>query len=114
MSAREDIAAAASTVDGINVSPTIRESTKVGDGWLRLNKMTRADNGYGFINTWDIFIVVPQDNASAETWLDENAGLLEDALHRELYVTTITPTSISLETSGTSVWAVHISGTREN
>lgn len=109
MSDREDIAAAANAVAGINVYPGFRESTKIGDGWMKLIGMTPQT--FGYIREWMVVIVIPNQVTGAEEWMDTNLEAIADALSRQLEITKITPTAVPLSESGT-VYAVAIQGVR--
>src|SRR5680860_1505624 len=81
---RQMLAKAASTVDGINVAPYFRTPTRPGDGSVRLDRMTRDLNGFGFVNTWNVVVLLPEDLASAEKWLDEKAPALIEVLSEHM------------------------------
>lgn len=108
MSDRDDIAAALNAVEGINVYPGFRESTKVGNGWITLAKMTPQE--FGYIKDWKVTIVIPNQITAAEEWMDGYLEVLAEAVKRQLEVTQILPTQISV--SGTTVYAVVIQGVR--
>lgn len=110
MSDREDIAAALSAVEGISVTPGFRESTKVGDGWITLGKMTPQD--FGYIKEWRVTIVIPNERTAAEVWMDANLEVIADAVKRQLEVTQVTPAEIPLKETGTTVYAIVIQGVR--
>lgn len=113
MSVREEIAAAAILIDGISVTPYYRQSLKPGDGFVRLGQRGRDGSGIGFLDTWEIWLAVSQDVASAEQWLETNLDDLLVSLGSALYVTTVTPTELVIGTGGASIPGVIIAGTRE-
>lgn len=114
MSARQDIANALNTVAGINVYPGFRESTKIGDGWIDLMAMQPADD-FGYINTWHITIVMPQQINAEEVWLDNNLEALAEAVKRELFLQRMSLVNKPLDVNaGAAIRAVVIQGTREN
>lgn len=113
MSARDELAAAASTISGINVTPRYRQSPKPGDGFVRLSQRARDDSGLGFIDTWQIWLAVSQDVVTTEQWLEDNLDDLLAALDGAMYVTTVTPTELVIGTGGPSIPGVIVEGARE-
>ncbi len=67
---RQAIADAASTVAGVTCTPQYRLSLNPGDACVRLTVANRAANGFGFVNTWQVWVALSQDLATAEAWLD--------------------------------------------
>lgn len=110
MSAREDIADAANTVDGLNVTPAFRQVTKPGEGFVSWNGSDRDDSGFGFIDRWSVWIAASQDRVTAELWIEENLPAILDALRPELVVTTANPTEMILGTG--SINGLVIEGNR--
>lgn len=107
---REAIAAAANTVEGVNVSPHYRQSTKSGDGFVALGRGDRSSNGIGFMNKWEVFVALPQDLETAEKRLDVLLNPLVTALSTELVVTGFYPTDLTLGSG--SLPCVVIEGSR--
>lgn len=107
---REVIAAAANTVAGVNVNEWFRQTTKPGDGYVVWSRGDRASNGIGFMNRWEVFIVLPSDLQAAEKWLDERLNQLVNALHTEFVVTSFYPTDLALDSGKLS--CVVIEGSR--
>lgn len=107
---RTAIADAASTVDGVQVTPYFRQVTKPGAGMVRLDRMNRSENGFGFMATWQVLVVLSQDIEVAEKWLDEKTSELVEAIGQELIVTTVTPQQLAIDTG--NVPCVVIEGTR--
>lgn len=112
MTTRADIAAAATLVAGVNVSPYFRQNLKAGDGFVTFVSRARGDNGFGFVDTWGVFVAIPQDVKAAEEWLDANLDTLLAELDVEILVQTVAPDTFTLP-GGASVNAVSITGTRE-
>lgn len=104
------IANAANTVEGINCTPYFRQSTKPGDAMVRLDRMVRDASGFAYMFTWQVVVMLPQDVAQAEKWLDANLPSLIDAVNEELVVTTVTPQQLQLDTG--TVPVVFIEGNR--
>lgn len=111
MSTRTEIAAAASAVVGLNVSPNFRQSLKSGDGFVRLASRVRGDNGFGWIDTWEVWVALPQDVVAGEKWLETNLQDLMDALDEELVVTSAAPAELALPQA--TVNGLIVAGTRE-
>lgn len=112
MAARDDIAAAASTVEGINCTPFYRQSTKSGDAHVRRGPDNRDASGFGFMTTWQVWVVLSQDLTSTEKWIDANGAALTAALRREMTVLSLTPTELLIGATTTN--GVIAEGTRES
>lgn len=112
--ARTAIAAAASTVAGVNCKPYYRQSAKPGDACVRLASRAKAGNGFGYVDTWQVWLVLPQDLAAAEKWIDEHGPELEAALEQEFIggVATVTPADLQFG-NGPGVNGVIYEGARE-
>lgn len=108
--ARGDLAAAASSVEGVNVTPNYRQITKPGQGCIRFGRQTADSNGFGFVTTWQVWIVLPTDVALAETWIDTHLEQLHAALKREWVGVSVTPAESVFGT--TSVNVLILEGTR--
>lgn len=108
---RTAIAAAASTVDGIEVTPYFRQVTKTGTGMVRLDRI-EYPNRFGGIATWQVIVILPQDVSSAEKFIDTNLAALETAVRNEMSVRRVTPQEIVLS-DGSKLPCVIIEGTRE-
>lgn len=111
MTTRTDIAAAASLVAGVNVSAYYRQSLKSGDGFVKLASRARGDNGFGWVDTWEVWLAVPQDVVAAEKWIEANLQDLIDELDDELVVTNAAPAELVLP--GGAINGLIIAGTRE-
>lgn len=109
---RELIADAASTVAGISCTPYFRQSTKTGDGMVRLDHNDYPDR-FGGLSTWQVLVVLPQDIASAEKYLDSKIPDLVTALSEALVVRRVTPQELALD-NGTRLPVVVIEGIRES
>lgn len=111
MSARDTIADAANTVTGVNVSPRFRQSLKVGDGVVWWVRREREAGGFGWVDTWQVFIALPQDMPAAEKWLTDTMPELVEALDTELFVTAAEP--IEFRPAGINpINGVAVTGTR--
>lgn len=109
---RTALATAASTVAGVTCTPYYRQSLRAGDAAVRLDRRGRDDNGY-WLDTWQVWVALHQDAASAEKWLDAHLDDLASALSAEMTITTIMPADIALATGGGSINGVIVEGVRE-
>lgn len=112
--AREEIAAAFSAIDGIDVSPEYRVVTVPGQGyvtWLR----TEYPNTFGGEDYWGVLIIVPNDTAAAEAWIAENKGRVLKAIKsaRVFTLTQARPEIVAL-TDNPSQKVLTIEGHRES
>lgn len=107
---REAIAAAASSVDGVKCSPWFRQTTKPGSAHVTYGRSFRDESGFGFMNVWQVLVVLPQDIAAAEKWIAAKGDALLEALGEPLVVTGMSPQRLALDTD--SVPCVVIEGNR--
>lgn len=112
MTAREEIAEAASTVSGVHVTPYFRQLTKAGEGFVSMGPRQRGDNGFGYVVTWIVLVALPQDLKAAEVWLDANLEPLMAAIDTEILVQSATPDTFTFR-DGATTNAVAITGVRE-
>jgi hypothetical protein len=112
MSAREDLAAAASSVDGITVTPYLQQYSKPGRGYVRTAQLA-PDTRFAplYVATWEVVIPLGQDHVQAEKLLDRWAVPLLVALAPHLRAVTLTPVSITYDEA--QVDGLVINGTRE-
>lgn len=95
MSSRDDIATALNGASlGLNVSTHYRQTLKPFDGFVKWNGRTPDSTGLGWINSWQVWLALPQDVKAAEVWLDTNLDALVQALHTEVYVTSVNPAEL--------------------
>lgn len=107
---RQALSEAASTVEGVSVSPYFRQVTKPGSGMVRRDS-TDYPNTFGGVITWQVLVFLPQDMAAAEKFVDEKVPALVAALSPEMRVTTVTPQQLALDSGAVPI--VLISGQRE-
>lgn len=111
MSAREDIAAAASAALKHAATPYFRPNTEPGTAYVRRDRI-EYPNRLGGVGYWDLVVVLPQDYAAAEKWFDTHIPAVVEAVSIELAVDRVTPQR--LEIAGVGVLpVVFISGHRE-
>lgn len=80
MSAREELAAAASSVEGVNVSAKWRQTTTPGEGWIRWVRRLPDESGFSRVDEWEICLVMPQPAAAQESLVDTVVDQVIDAL----------------------------------
>lgn len=110
MGAREDIATAASSIEGIEVSAQYRQSLTPFYGFVKWSARNRDDSGLGWMDTWQVWLALPQDVKTSEAWLTDNLDALVSAVDDEVVVTTAIPADLVLE--GGSTNGLIIEGTR--
>jgi hypothetical protein len=108
---REALAAAVNAVAGVSVTAHWRQHLAPGDGSVLRQSLTRPENGFGWLATWQVRILLSSDIAAAERWLDERAVLLAESLEPLMRVTSVAPIQFSSDGS-TRPYAV-IEGVRE-
>lgn len=111
MTARAEIATAATITDLTTVTEFYRQNLQPGQGFVKLGRKARDDSGFGFMDTWQVWIALPQDLAAAEKWLDDHLPTLIAAVAPAMVVTTATPSTLVFDTN--SVPGVVIEGARE-
>lgn len=114
MTAREEIAAAVNSVDGVEVYPEYAYVTTPGQGyvsWLR----TEYPNGLGGEDYWGVVITLPNDVADAQAWVAEHLQPLWKAIRkaRAMVVTAARP-DVDLPTDNPSQKVLVIEGHRES
>jgi hypothetical protein len=80
----------------VGVKPhTYRPTTpNVGDAWPLLGPLER-DQGWAFIVTWRVLVLLPQDERAASDWLDANLEAIFDALNPAGFVDRAEPVTIT-------------------
>lgn len=79
MGVRDDMAAALSTVSGVRGYAYAPSARKVGDAWVRWNGDERVAPGE-FTASWQIVVLLPQDEGAGQIWVDAHRWPLVDAL----------------------------------
>lgn len=87
--ARQELAAAASTVTGITGHPKYVQTTRPGSVLVRRNR-TEYPNRFGGVAFWDLYVVGPQDFGASETYFETVVPQLVEALAPVLAVTVVT------------------------
>lgn len=109
--ARQALADAMNEVPGINCSAWFRQSTKPGDAVIQYGGSRRPENGFGYIDKWEIVVILPQDIATSEKQVAENLPTWLEAASTQMVVTLVTPSQLALDTG--VVPCVVIEGNRE-
>lgn len=112
MSFRDDLATAISTVDGVTCTPHRRQTTNPGEAMVRFDRSNRSDNGIGYMNAWQVCVILPQNVAAADQWVDEHRDALIEAAEAHLIVTSLVVGQLPVDTS--LVPCVVLEGVREN
>ena len=107
---REAISAAVNTVEGFNCSPWFKQTTRTGDAIVSYAGSTRSENGFGYMNRWQVLVILPADIANAEKYLTDHLDALITAVESELIVQTVTPSTLTLDVG--TVPGVVIEGVR--
>lgn len=105
------IADAANAVPGIAVQPRFVASTEPGAGMVRLERI-EYPNRLGGICHWNVVVMLPQDQETAEAYMDDKLPALVEAVAEQLVVTQVQPQRLDLPTLGI-LPVVFINGHRE-
>jgi hypothetical protein len=108
---REDIATAASTVDGITASPYYKQGTNPGRAWVRLDRI-EYPNPFGGIFFWNLVVVLPKDMAQAEQYIEQKVPLINGAIEEFLVIDEVAPQWLNINGVG-DLLCVFINGHRE-
>lgn len=111
MSTRTDLAAAANTVDGITAHPYVVGDTEPGTVYPRLERI-EYPNPFGGINHWNVVLVLPQDLAASEQYVETKLPALKAALDPHIVITAVLLQRLQLDGIGTLPVAF-INGHRE-
>lgn len=118
MTTRDAIAAAinAANIPGVqgstvNVTAKYRQTLGPYEGFVRLSRTAIDDTRLGFMDTWQVWLALPQDVASAEDWLEAHRYELLAAVNTEAIALDLTPSILLLDTN--SVPGLIITAARE-
>lgn len=95
MTVREELAAAATTVDGVKVTPYYTGATEPGRGFIRLDRVDYP-NRFGGIARWNVVCHLSSDISTAEKWVETKSPLIRAALAEHLVITSMVPGRIDL------------------
>ncbi|HET6874649.1 MAG TPA: hypothetical protein VFH70_07715 [Acidimicrobiales bacterium] len=96
MSARDELATAATATGLVNIGPHYRQTLRPGEGFVRWAQRVRPGNGLGWIDTWEVWVALSQDNETAERWLDTNLAAVVAAVETEATVTGVSANVLGL------------------
>lgn len=111
MSTRAELAAAANSVEGVKAFPYFVSSTSPGTAYVRLERI-EYPNPFGGIAHWNVVLILPQDYATAEKYLETKVPLLKTAIEPHLSITSVRPEQLSINGVGT-IPVVFLNGHRE-
>ena len=111
MSTRSELAAAAATVAGITAHEYMVGDTEPGTVYPRLDRI-EYPNPFGGIAHWNVVLVLPQDYADAERYVEETLPALKEALDPHIVITAVLLQRLQLDGVGTLPVAF-INGHRE-
>lgn len=111
MSVREDLAAAASSVDGITGHPYFVQTTTPGHAFVRLERIDYP-NAFGGVVRWNVVLILPQDLGQAERFLEDKVPAIREAVGEHLVVTSVQPQRLELAGVGV-VPVAFVNGHRE-
>lgn len=94
MTAREDIAAAANVLDGIEIAPYYELVSTPGQGWVELLR-TDYPNTLGGEDYWGVVVVLPTELKAAQRFMDQYRHQLWNALGEAMVVTQTRPEQIA-------------------
>lgn len=97
---RQAIATAASTVEGITAHPYFVQSTNAGTAYVRLDRI-EYPNRFGGIGFWDLVVLLPQDYAAAEKYLEVKVPALIEAINEHVVIDRVTPQQLQITGVGT-------------
>lgn len=107
------LADAANTVLGVKkCAAYYRQSSKPGDAWVSFARMDRDSTGLGFMEAWEVRVVLAQDLATAEKWADENTAALVEALSVHLTITAVVVVTLAMDTG--NIPGLVVEGVRPN
>lgn len=111
MSTRTEIATAADTVEGITGHEYVVGDTEPGTVYPRLDRV-EYPNPFGGVAHWNVVLVLPQDYADAERYVEEKLPALKAAVDPHLVITAVVLQRLQLDGIGTLPVAF-INGHRE-
>lgn len=111
MTTREQIAAAANVVDGIEITPYYELVSTPGQGYVERTR-TEFPNTFGGEDYWGVVVCVPGDLPAAQRWIDENQARIVAALGAVMVVTLAQPQLVLMQ-DNQSIRTLVVEGHRE-
>lgn len=99
MSTRSDLASAASAVEGITAHEYVVGQTDPGTVYPRLDRV-EYPNAFGGVAHWSVVLVLPQDLAEAERYVETKLPALKAALDPYLVITAVLLQRLQLDGIG--------------
>lgn len=112
MTVRDDLAAAADSVEGIDANAFYIPGTHAGHTFVRLERIAYP-NPFGGIRHWNVITVLPPTLGEAERFLEEKVPLLREALEPHLVITEVVPQQLQLDADRAPLLCVFLNGHRE-
>lgn len=109
MTTRQELATAASTVDGVTGHPYVSANTDPGTAFVRLDRV-EYPNPFGGVAHWSVVVILPQ--IDPEQYLEAKLPALKSALDPHLVITSVRPQRIDITGVGVLPCAF-INGHRE-
>lgn len=109
---REEIAYALSTVEGVTGHQYVVGSTDPGTAYVRLDRI-EYPNPFGGVAHLNVVVLLPQDLADAERWIEARLPALREAVGEHLVITSVQPQQLQLTGVGV-LPALFINGHREH
>jgi hypothetical protein len=98
--ARNAIAQAASTAEGITCHPYFVQGTKTGHATVRLDVTNYPPDGFGGVVRWNVVVMLPQDQAQAEKYIDDHLKDIVAAVSEEMQVSEARPQQLNIPGAG--------------
>lgn len=108
---RAELAAAADSLASVRCRPYYTQDTRPGAAFVRLERV-EYPNPFGGVAHWQIVVVLDQDLATAEKFIESQLPALVEALQPVLVVTSATPQRMEFPDAG-ALPCVFINGHRE-
>lgn len=108
---RQELADAASSVAGITAHPYYVQGTEAGHAYVRLER-TDYPNPFGGVRKWNVVVLLPQDMAAAEHFLEDKQPALYAALKDHMAISEAVPQRLNITGIG-DLPALFINGHRE-
>ncbi len=108
---RTAIASAASTVEGITCHPYYVQSPEPGSASIRLDRIDYP-NVFGGVCHWNVVVILPQEQAAAEKYIDTKVPLIRSAIEEHIVITQVQPQRLDIPGVGI-LPCVFINGHRE-
>lgn len=108
---RDDFKAALDTVDGVTGYLARPKTPKAGDAWPLWGGGDRDEDTGLFDDTWSVGVALPQDETSANDWIDAHLDDIVSALRPVAYVDGRKPANFGTDTS--PVYGLLITTSRE-